>query len=195
MKKLAISLLAAASLASLPSFAQDWWKGSWYAGVGIGRANLGMTGQDLSGLDNAQVHDNDTSYTARMGYRFNPYFALELGYYDLGHYNFDGQGPLGNTVSGSAKAKSFGLSAVAIAPLGDAFDIYGRVGYARSELKLTASSPIVPRNADVKDKQDEATYGVGGRWHFAPQWGLFAEWMKNDKIQVDSYLAGIDFRF
>jgi len=25
--------------------------------------------------------------------------------------------------------------------------------------------------------------------------GLFVEWMKNDKIEVDSYLAGIDFRF
>ena len=28
-----------------------------------------------------------------------------------------------------------------------------------------------------------------------PTWGLFAEWMKNDKLKVDSYMGGIDFRF
>lgn len=194
MKKLALSLLAAASLASLPTFAQDFWNGSWYAGLGVGRGNLNMTGQDLTGLDNAQVHDNDTSYTARFGYRMNPNFALELGYYDLGHYNFDGQGPLGNTISGSAKAKSYGLSLVAIAPI-QQLDIYGRIGIAYSEIKVNASSPVVPRNENVSDKQTEATYGVGARWNFAQNWGLFAEWMKNDKIEVDNYLAGVDFRF
>jgi hypothetical protein len=33
------------------------------------------------------------------------------------------------------------------------------------------------------------------RWTFAPNWAVFGEWMKNDKIRVDSYLGGIDFRF
>ena len=45
------------------------------------------------------------------------------------------------------------------------------------------------------DTQEEATYGVGARWHFARNWSLFAEWMKNDKIKIDNYLGGIDFRF
>jgi len=45
------------------------------------------------------------------------------------------------------------------------------------------------------DTRSEASYGVGGRWNFLPQWGLFAEWMKNDNVKVDSYLIGIDYRF
>jgi BASS family bile acid:Na+ symporter len=35
----------------------------------------------------------------------------------------------------------------------------------------------------VKDKQSEATYGVGGRWYVQRNWAVFAEWMKNDKIE------------
>lgn len=45
------------------------------------------------------------------------------------------------------------------------------------------------------NRQDEATYGVGARWNFARNGGPFAEWMKNDRIRVDSYLGGIDYRF
>jgi hypothetical protein len=40
-----------------------------------------------------------------------------------------------------------------------------------------------------------ATYGIGARYLFTKEIGLFAEWMKNDKIEVDSDLIGLDFRF
>ena len=100
-------------------------------------------------------------------------------------------GSVGN-VDGSARAQSVGLSLVGIWPINN-FDLYGRIGYAHSELKFNANGPINTGNRN--DRQDEATYGAGVRWNFTPQWGLFAEWMKNDRIRVDSYLAGIDFRF
>jgi hypothetical protein len=28
-----------------------------------------------------------------------------------------------------------------------------------------------------------------------PGWSLFAEWVKNDRVKVDAFLGGIDFRF
>jgi OOP family OmpA-OmpF porin len=193
MKKIAIAVLAAAAFAALPSFAQSSPQG-WYLGAGVGRGHIGLTGQDLTGLDNAQVKDADTTYTVRGGLRLSPYSAIELGYYDLGQYKFSGG--LGNaTVSGSGKAKSYGLSAVGIAPLGPYFEAYARIGIEQSEIKVNASSNVTPGNGNVGDKQTGATYGVGGRWMVTKNVGLFAEWMKNDKIQVDSYLGGIDFRF
>jgi len=138
------------------------------------------------------VDDKDTTYTVRMGWRPTPYWAVELGYYDLGRYKFHGSGPI--AVDGQAQAKSFGISAVGIVPL-DAFELYGRLGFARSELKVNASANIAPNPQNAKDKQNEATYGVGGRWWVQRNWSVFAEWMKNDKIEVDSYLVGVDFRF
>lgn len=161
----------------------------WYVGVGIGTGVLHKSGSDLSGLDNAQLDDTDTTYTVRGGYRFSPYFAAELGYYDLGRYRFSGA----NGLDGSGRAQSVGISLVGIIPI-DRFDLYGRIGYAHSKLTVNANG-LLGSTANQNERQDEATYGLGARWNFAPQWGLFAEWMKNDRIRVDSYMGGIDFRF
>ena len=137
---------------------------------------------------------HDTSWTVRGGWRFSPYAAVELGYYDFGRYNFDGNviGHVGN-VNGSGKAHSVALSLVGIIPISN-FDLYGRIGYAHSELKFNASGPL-GGIANENNRQDEATYGAGVRWNFHPQWGVFAEWIKNDRIRIDSYVAGIDYRF
>jgi len=165
----------------------------WYIGAGVGQGHLSASGTDLTGLNNAQLDTNETTYTVRGGWRFSPYGALELGYYDLGKYAFHAPSGAGN-IDGEGKAKSYGISLVGILPLNQ-FDLYGRIGYAHSELKVNASAPLIATTFNAKDTQNEATYGVGGRWTFVPQWALFAEWMKNDKIKVDSYLIGIDFKF
>jgi len=192
MKKTAMAIALLAGLAAAPAFAQSPVAPSWYAGFGLGVGNLGKSGQDLTGLSNVTLDDSDTTYTLRLGYRFNPFFAVEGGYYDLGQYSFSGKSGA-TTVTGSGKAKSFGLSAVAIAPLSDVFELYGRVGIEQSEIKLNANTTLATANAS--DKQTGATYGVGGRYAINKNVGAFLEWMKNDKIQVDSYLVGVDFRF
>lgn len=193
MKNLTTIAALVSCLAGAPAYAQ-FAADSFYAGFGVGRGNLNASGQDLTGLSNATVGDSSTTYTARAGWRFHPNFAVEAGYYDLGEYDF--QGGLGSaTVSGTAKAKSAGLSLVGIAPLSPAFDLYARIGVEQSEMKVNASTNLTPGNANLADKQTGATYGIGGHWYFTKNVGLFAEWMKNDKIEVDSYLVGIDFRF
>ncbi|HET6265773.1 MAG TPA: outer membrane beta-barrel protein, partial [Usitatibacter sp.] len=73
------------------------------------------------------------------------------------------------------------------------FEAYGRLGIESSELKANANTALF--TANDSERQTGATYGVGARWMFTPSVGLFAEWMKNDKIEVDSYLIGFDFRF
>lgn len=196
MRTVRNSILATAIMAALPAFAQMPPNYSpWYFGVGAGQGHLGVSGTDLTGLNNASVGNTETTYTIRTGWRFSPYMALELGYYDLGKYDFHGTTFVGNTqVDGEAKAKSVGLSFVGILPI-DAFDLYGRIGYARSELKVNANTTLSTTSYNEKDHQNEATYGVGGRWNFNRNWGVFVEWMKNDKIEIDSYLIGVDFRF
>lgn len=195
MKAPAKVLLAAALAAALPAMAQMPAYTPWYIGAGLGQGHLSLNGTDLTGFTNAQVDRNETTYTIRAGWRFSPYAAIEVGYYDLGKYNFHGDTTGGvAAVDGQAKVKSAGASLVGILPI-DQFDLYGRIGWVRSEVKVNASAPSSPEPANVKDHQNEATYGVGGRWNFMPQWGVFAEWMKNDKVKIDSYLIGVDFRF
>jgi opacity protein-like surface antigen len=186
MKRLA-TLATLAGLAASPALAQNW-----YIGAGAGTGNLDATGQDLTNLPNAQLKDNATTFTGRLGYRFSRFGAFELGYYDLGKYEFSG-GSGAQLVTGSAKAKSYGISVVGIAPIGP-LEIYSRVGYEESEIKVNANlGSVATGNASTKD--NGATYALGSRWMFTPNFGVFVEWMRNDKIEVDSYLGGIDFRF
>jgi OOP family OmpA-OmpF porin len=194
MKHFTIVAAAAALAMALPAFGQAGTAPipSWYAGAGIGSGNLNASGTDITGLQNATLDKNDVTYTARVGWRFHPFVALELGWYDLGKYEFHGHGAA--AVDGSARARSVGLSVVGILPI-QAFDVYGRLGYARSELKVNASTSLIATNFNSKDQQNEATYGIGARWNFTPNWSLFGEWMKNDRIEVDSYMFGIDYRF
>jgi opacity protein-like surface antigen len=188
-------LLAAAMLAALPALAQRPAPlPPFYIGAGAGVGNLGISGPDLTGLPNAIVDDRDNTYTLRMGWRPSPYWALEAGYYDFGEYKFSGSVAGSTIISGDARAKSYGLSFVGILPI-ENFDLYARIGYAHSKLEATAGSPLVPTPANADDSQDEFTYGAGGRWNITPNWGLFAEWFKNDKIKVDGYVFGFDFRF
>jgi len=198
MKALRIALLGAAVLAALPAAAQygrPMPHSQFYFGVGAGQGNLNRDAGDLTGLVNGNLDDTSTTYTVRWGWRPTPFGAIELSYYDLGKYNFSGTVP-GSTVriNGEAKAKAFGISAVGILPMNQ-FDLYARVGYVNSEMKANVSATTVLGSFDGTDHQGGATYGVGGRWEFVPHWALFAEWMKNDKIKVDSYLMGIDFKF
>jgi len=186
MKKFALVAAVAATLSTLPAAAQ------WYAGAGFGRGNLDVNGTDLTGLSNATVEDGATTWGLNLGYRFHPNFAVEAGYYDLGKYDFAGRAGVVN-VTGNAKLESYSLSLVALAPLSDQFDVYGRIGYAHSKFKFSASGPI--NSAFAADTQEEATYGVGAHWWFTRQVGLYGEWMKNDKTKLDNYMAGIQFRF
>ena len=187
---LGIASGALAQNADVTSFPQP----PFYIGAGIGQGHLNRGAAELSGLYNAELDDTDTTYTVRAGWRFNRYFAVELGYYDLGRYDFRGTALPGGAVyvNGSARAQSVGLSAVGILPIYN-FDLYGRIGYARSQLKFNGNA--FDQTAGREDKQNEATYGIGGRWNATRNWSLFVEWMKNDKIRVDSYLGGVDFRF
>jgi len=165
----------------------------FYFGGGAGTGHLNRSGSDLTGLNNADIDRRDTSWTVRGGWRFYQFAAVEIGYYDFGRYHFNGPTVVGSVpVQGSARADSVSISLVGILPIYN-FDLYGRIGYAHSELKFNAHTRLLTANEN--QRQDEATYGIGGRWTFNPHWALFAEWIKNDRIRIDSYVGGIDYRF
>ena len=187
----ATAAVTAASAAHAQNMAMTPPQSPWYVGAGVGTGKLHKSGSDLSGLDNAQLDDTDTSYRLRGGYRFSPYGAVELGYSDFGRYRFSSDA---DQINGSGRANSVDLSLVGIIPL-QQFDLYGRIGWAHSKLTVNANGPLQPTSTNQNERQDEAAYGLGARWWFAPQWGAFVEWQKNDRIRIDSYIAGVDFRF
>jgi hypothetical protein len=197
-----LAILAAAAIAT-PALAQvlppPGPYSPFYIGVGAGQGTLDTNSNAFNNVNNISVGTRETTYTVRGGWRFTPWTAIELGYYDLGKYDFHARPivtPSAN-IDGQAKAKSYGISFVGILPI-DQFDLYGRIGWVRTKTEVQAnnvSGGLSVAAFNTSDTRSEATYGVGGRWNFTPQWGVFAEWMKNDNVKVDSWLIGVDFRF
>jgi len=205
MNRFTIPAAVAAAIACTSASAQQ----QWYFGIGAGRGSLGggTTLETTSVFETpgggtltsfafspAQFGGHDTSLTARYGWRFHRNMALELGYYDFGKYPFEitVADPGIRTITGSAKARSIGLSFVGILPL-DPVDLYGRIGYARTEVESSADSP--PTSARGTIRENEVVGALGARWNITPVVGLFAEYQKHDKVELDGYFVGLDFRF
>ena len=182
MKKLAAPLALVAALGCAPAFAQGW-----YVGAGIGQGTVDFGGVPAG----VTVDDKDTTYTVRVGYQFHRSLGVELGYYHLGDYGVSATGG-GVTINAGAEARSVGIALVGTLPL-NRFDLYGRVGYARSEFKATASA--LGFSATDRGRENEWFAGLGGRFHVSREVGVFAEWQRHDKLEVDTFFVGVDLRF
>jgi len=117
------------------------------------------------------TEDTDIGYTAAFGYRFTRYFAAELGLAQYGETSSivradidQGQGFVPANVKFSFAVGGPIFSAIGVLPLGDKFEIYGRVGmlFANAERELAAR--VDGRNAGRGSAQGDSTeivYGAG----------------------------------
>jgi OOP family OmpA-OmpF porin len=81
-----------------------------------------------------------TQWRLQGGYRFNPNFALEAGYMDLGKSKYTASYNQG-AASGELKSGGIDVAALGILPLSDSFSIFGKAGIigAKTDSKLTAT--------------------------------------------------------
>src|SRR5262245_49190519 len=95
----------------------------FYVGAGLGQFNVEVDDVEDAIGTAGDFDSDDTSWKIVGGWRFNPIFAVELDYIDLG-------GPedtVGNTKF-EASINGIAPYLVATLPLG-IFEIYGKVGY------------------------------------------------------------------
>jgi OmpA-OmpF porin, OOP family len=140
---------------------------SWYVGGHVGRA------------DWDRANDEDTSIKLLGGYQVNRNIAAELGYIDLGSVS-----------GGSAKGKAWDLVGVGTIPLTGQLGVYGKLGFAWSEVKGFG------RNENGL----ELTYGAGVSYNLTPTVTLRGEWQKypdagDGATDIDVMSIGVVFRF
>lgn len=138
-KKIAI----AATLAMLAS--SSFAAGPIYAGVDFGSTKID------------DVSDRHSSYGAFVGYNFHENFAAEFGYRRLAEYDES----FGNTKVG-VTADQMALSVVGTLPLGNGFNVFGRLGYNRLEAKGSVGS------FSASETTSGGLYGVGVGYGFTP---------------------------
>lgn len=161
-----------------------------YAGVGVGRAksNFNSTGIATSlGTTATTTSESrwDNAYKLFGGYKFNPNFALEGGYFDLGKSGFSANTP-GGPLNGSLKVSGWNLDALGILPMSDNFSIFGRLGLQNARTKDSFSGAGVINTGPTRNETNYKA-GLGVQYDFNQSVGLRGEW---ERYRISDAVSG-----
>lgn len=138
----------------------------------------------------APFDDGDTAFKITTGGNFHPHWGVELGYLHAGR---------ADRLYGSTRAQGLNLSLVGRAPLGESFDVFGKLGTTYGWTRTTGSPGLGV--ATGKDDGFGLAYGAGLRWNFAPQWSAVLEWERHrmrfadGRGNVDLTTLGVQYRY
>ena len=187
------AIVAASCLLSAHALAQP------YVGFSAGQSDVDESMVIPGLLDpGGTVDGKDGAFKLFGGYQFNPNFALEAAFVDLGDMsysgNFTGTPPLtGAVVGGRVQNSGLNLSAVGVVPLGQRFVLFGKVGMFlwHSEASDVTGGIATFSEADGSD----LSLGLGASVALGPRVSLRAEWERFDLSNVDVDLTTIGFAF
>lgn len=154
-----LALVASSSFAAAPT--------AFYGGLDVGSTKIDDFDQDK------------TSFGGFLGYGFNQFFAVELGYRYLGKFDVFGT---------DVKAKQTHLSLVGSYPLNAQFDVYGRLGY--NNLRAEAKAGGITYGDDT----DGGLYGIGLNYNFNSQLSGRFEVQKPSSDSTN-YSVGVVWKF
>lgn len=158
-----------------------------YVGIAAGQSKYKVgNGNGIYGSD-----DKDTAVKIYGGGMFNQNLGVELGYINFGEIDRGG---------GNTKAQGLNLSLVAKAPLGDRFDVYGKVGTTYGWTKTSSAADSGVQGG--KDHGFGVSYGVGASYYFTPQIAGTVEYEKHDlkfagtgRDYVDLVTVGLRYNY
>jgi opacity protein-like surface antigen len=139
--------------------------------------------------------DSDIGYQASFGYRFARYIALELGLVQYGELasQLSADVDLPDDTAGFVPARfeyafKVGgplISAVGILPLGDKFELYGRVGFLFASVEREFTSRIDGQRGlsySASGDSQDVVYGVGANFNINQAYAIRAEYQLLDDV-------------
>jgi OmpA-OmpF porin, OOP family len=163
--------------------------GSAYIGFNAGRSHFG--GDRTVNLTGLVDDRNNNAYSLYGGSYFNSNFGFELGFNDFGRVSRFG---------GSTKASGISLSLVGKLPVGESFNVLGRVGgtYARTDISAAPATGI----ASGRDNRFDVSYGIGAEYNFTPAWSAVLQYdeynlryVGGSKERLNTTTIGLRYRF
>jgi len=207
--KRAISALALAGM-TLPAAAAQ--PSGWYIGAGAGESRVNIDEKDItadllaSGFTTTSFKEGDRElgYKFLAGYRFNDYFALEGGYFDLGKFDYRATTVPDGTLRGSLEFEGWNLDLLGMLPISERASVFARVGAHRSKAKASfAGTGLV--NVFIPSASFKATdykVGVGYQYSFTDALGLRVEAERyrmddavGNKGDIDLFSFGLVYHF
>jgi OOP family OmpA-OmpF porin len=103
--------------------------------------------------------DSESVWRLFGGYQAHSNLAVEFGYIDLGEMTINGR---------AANGEAWELVALGIAPLGERFALYGKLGGYRGEA----------RGGGITETRNDLTFGFGGQYDVNRNLGVRLEWQR-----------------
>jgi opacity protein-like surface antigen len=141
--------------------------------------------------------DSDIGYQAAFGYRFARYIALELGLVQYGELTSelsadvdlgDGNGFVPARFEYSFKVGGPLISAVGLLPLGEKFELYGRLGFLFASVEREFSSRINGQRGlsySASGDSQDVVYGIGANFNINQAYAIRAEYQILDDVGED----------
>ena len=178
------SVAALCTIAWLPAVAQNSYdtdkvnNTGWYAGANAGRTAATVDNARITrelaaqGLTTTSISDRERSTGFKLygGYKFNPNFALEGGYVDLGKFGFTANTLPTGSLNGDIRLRGFNLDAVGILPLTDKFSAQARVGLTSIQARdrFAGTGAVGVSNPNPTKRATNYKLGVGLEYAFSP---------------------------
>ena len=205
-----IGLLAFAVITSPSALAADLLGG--YVGGSIGQSKAHFDDAAVAARVRAagpattslSTDDKDVGFKLFGGYQFHRNFAMELGYFDLGEFNFSAVTAPAGTQTGEYKVRGGNLDLVGSLPITEKFSALGRVGgiYAKTKDSFAGTGAVAIVNPSPRDSEWSYKYGLGLQYHFTPNFAVRAEVERyrvsnavTGKDDVDLFSVGLVYRF
>jgi len=162
--------------------------------------NTGFDYQNLS----SSTEDTDLGYQALFGYRFHRYFAAELGLAQFGdlqsvakaNMDFeDGRGFVPASVSLTFSAGGPMMSAIGILPIGEKFELFGRLGYLFTSSERSLTSKVDGQSGgfgSAKGDSQNPVYGIGFAWHINQVYSIRGEYQQLDQLGQENRTGAED---
>lgn len=209
MKRKSMLALALLALGSSPA----WAAGNFYVlgAGGLTHANINQGELDnelrAAGLTllSSSTDNNDAGYKLQVGYQFNPNFAIEGGYVDLGKYSYSASLTGGNA-GGEAKVDGWNIALLGTLPLANNFGVFAKLGTIDAKVKTRIFATGTGGSASIDESATKwkTNVGLGGSWMVSPNLGIRLEYEEFYKLgnkdttgesDVSLLSVGLSYRF
>jgi hypothetical protein len=150
----------------------------------------------------SSTEDSDIGYQATFGYRFNRYFAAELGLAQFGSLSSTARADMdfGNGLVPASVKLNFSaggpiISAIGILPIGEKFELYARLGYLFCSSERELSSRVDGQAGSfgsAKGDSQNPVYGLGFAWNISQVYAIRGEFQKLDQLGQENRTGAED---
>jgi len=191
LTKIAVTALLGSQVVLWPALTRAQPETGAYIGGALGQVT------HVDGCDGVpsgiSCDDSDTGWKIFGGYQFNPNFAVELAYSDLGETRlsdpFD---------SATIRPKAWEVVAVGTFPVQQRFSLYGKLGFYRATTKLDTTFGITD-----EDSNTDLTFALGARYDINRNLALRGEWQRYADVggddlgtsDIDLFSIGLIWKF